>query len=74
MRRSRALLTVLNEAQNFAGQLPLKRRASLYRGLAEICADAQESADYKKLAAECDALRAHEAKIQCRLQLEEMGE
>lgn len=69
-RRSAALLTVLNEAQHFAEQLPLPRRAALYRGLAEICASAQERAEYMQLAAECEALRKHEARIQTRLHLE----
>jgi hypothetical protein len=73
-RRSKSLQVVLEECQRFAGQLPLDRRASLYRGLAEVCGNQKNAVGYISLAKECDALRKHEAEMQLDLSIEGDGE
>ena len=52
---SNSLVEVVNFCLDHAEQVPVTRRVSLYRGLAEICADAQESAALNKLADELEA-------------------
>ena len=72
-KRSKQLQVVLEEGQKWAVQLPLKRRASLYRGLAEVCGDSHDAALLIKLADECDALAMNEAKMQFKFLLEGDG-
>jgi hypothetical protein len=69
-KRSESLQVVLEECQKFATQLPLKRRAALYRGLAEVCGNTQDAAAYTGLADECDTLRKREAKLQFDLSMD----
>lgn len=68
---SKALRVVLEECQRFADQVPLKRRAALYRGLAEVCGSSHKGATYIALADQCDALREHEARLQIELSMED---
>jgi len=53
--RSEHSQTVIDFCLEHAFEAPLQRRVKLYRGLAEFCADEQESANLKSLA---DSLEA----------------
>lgn len=53
--RSREQQFVLDFCLEQAEQVPVARRISLYRGLAEICGDMQEQRQFKKLAAALEA-------------------
>lgn len=53
--RSPAMQEVLSTCLEHAESLPVRRRASLYRGLAEFCGHPQEAREFNQLAADLDA-------------------
>jgi hypothetical protein len=54
--RSKELQLVIDESMEWAERLPLLRRASLYRALAEFCGDQQEAADFRARAADLESV------------------
>lgn len=72
-KRSEALQTVLNESMEWAKQLPIARRASLYRGLAEVCGDPQEAANLKALADSLESLDLNCQRLQFELKFDGGG-
>lgn len=55
------LRVIIEEARSREDQLPVARRVSLYRGLAELCGDPHEAACFRVLASELS-----EADLRCR--------
>lgn len=50
MRRSKEMQEVLDFCLEQAGAVPVRRRVSLYRGLAEFCGDESESREFLRQA------------------------
>lgn len=55
------LQVIIEEARSREDQLPVARRVSLYRGLAELCGEPHEAARFNVLANELE-----EADLRCR--------
>jgi hypothetical protein len=60
---SKGLETVVGFCLEQAELAPLKKRASLYRGLAEICGSPQKAAEFCTLAEELEAAEKHSRRI-----------
>lgn len=55
------LQVIIEEARSREDQLPVARRVSLYRGLAELCGEPHEAARFRVLADELE-----QADLRCR--------